>query len=229
MTFAAPAAMLLWYDIVPEEVAQHDEWHTREHFPERVAIPGFLRAQRWVAQGATAPRYFVSYEVRDVGVLTSAAYQERLDHPTEWTRRMMPHFRGMTRGFCAVDTCVGGVLGAEALTVRCAPSPGRREAFMDWLRRDALLTIERTRGLAGALVLVAAATPPMTVEQSLRGRDASVDTVLLVTGYDAAAIEAVREGPLSAEALRAHGAHPDPVPGRYALACRADAATLADR
>ena len=40
------AAMLLWYDIVPEQVTEHDEWHTREHFPERVGIPGFLCAQR---------------------------------------------------------------------------------------------------------------------------------------------------------------------------------------
>src|SRR5512143_2763302 len=100
MGMIGSAAMLLWFDIVPEHIAEHDEWHTREHFPERVGIPGFLRAQRWVAQGATTPRYFVSYEVRDVGTLTSAPYQARLDHPTDWTRRMMPHFRGMVRGFC---------------------------------------------------------------------------------------------------------------------------------
>ena len=215
--------MLLWYDIVPEAVAEHDEWHTREHFPERVGIPGFLRAQRWVAQGTTSPRYFVTYEVRDVAVLTSPAYQERLDHPSEWTRRMMPHFRGMVRGFCALDTCIGGALGAEVLTVRCTPAKGKRERLTSWLRDEAFPGIARTRGAAGALLLVADAEPPMTVEQSLRGRDAKVDTVLLVTGYDAPFIEAVQAGPLSAAELRAHGTADEIVHGRYRLACRADA------
>ena len=223
MTVAGTAAMMLWYDIVPEVVAEHDEWHTREHFPERVGIPGFLRAQRWVAQGTTSPRYFVTYEVRDVAVLTSPAYRERLDHPSEWTRRMMPHFRGMVRGFCALDTCIGSALGAEVLTVRCAPEQGERERLTSWLRDEAFPGIARTRGAAGALLLVADAEPPMTVEQSLRGRDAKVDTVLLVTGYDAPFIEAVQAGPLSAAELRAHGTADQIVHGRYRLACRADA------
>src|SRR4029450_6446341 len=69
----ASAAMLLWYDIVADQVAEHDEWHTREHFPERVGIPGFLSAERWVAREGTSPRYFVRYDVRDIGVLTSPA------------------------------------------------------------------------------------------------------------------------------------------------------------
>ena len=224
MTVAGTAAMMLWYDIVPEVVAEHDEWHTREHFPERVGIPGFLRAQRWVAQGTTSPRYFVTYEVRDVAVLTSPAYRERLDHPSEWTRRMMPHFRGMVRGFCALDTCIGSALGAEVLTVRCAPEQGERERLTSWLRNEALPGIARTRGAASAFLLVAAADPPMTVEQSLRGRDAKVDTVLVVTGYEARFIEAVRAGPLAAAALHAHGASDETVHGCYRLACRADAA-----
>ncbi|MFO1312440.1 MAG: hypothetical protein U1F41_10305 [Burkholderiales bacterium] len=222
MTVAGAAAMLLWYDIVPEQVAEHDEWHTREHFPERVAIPGFLRAQRWVAQGATSPRYFVSYEVRDTGVLTSAAYRERLDHPSEWTRRIMPHFRGMARGFCALDARIGDVQGAEVLTVRCAPASGRREALAERLRRDTLPAISRLRGFANALVYVATVKPPMTVEQGLRGRDAEVDTVVIVTGHHAPMIEAARTGLLSGETLARQGGA-GCVHGHYRLACRADA------
>ena len=56
---------------------------------------------------------------------------------------MMP-LRGMTAQVCAVDTCVDGVLGAEALTVlRAVHQTTARKRSMDWLRRDALLTIER--------------------------------------------------------------------------------------
>jgi hypothetical protein len=48
-----PAAMLLSFDVLPEVVAEHDHWHTHEHLPERLSIPGFLRGTRWVSlQGA---------------------------------------------------------------------------------------------------------------------------------------------------------------------------------
>lgn len=217
------AAMLLWYDIVPGQVGEHDEWHTREHFPERVGIPGFLRAQRWVAQGSTSPRYLVTYEVRDIATLTSAPYRERLDDPSDWTRRMMPHFRGMTRGFCAPATRIGDVQGAEVLAIRYAPAPGQRDSLARWLAEDSLPAIAQRRGFASAAVFVAAADPPMTSEQRLRGRDASVDSVILVSSYAPELPEALRRDDLSSEALAAHGAA-EIVHGRYRFACRADAA-----
>jgi len=106
MALLGRAAMLLWYDIIPEQIAEHDDWHTRQHFPERVGIPGFIRAQRWVSR-SPGSRYFVVYEVSDVDVLSSAAYLERLNNPTPWTRKMMPHYRGMTRGLCSVMKSAG--------------------------------------------------------------------------------------------------------------------------
>ncbi|MFO1396577.1 MAG: hypothetical protein U1F48_05905 [Burkholderiales bacterium] len=218
MALLGNAAMLLWYDIVPEEIAQHDEWHTREHFPERTGIPGFLRATRWVAQGATAPRYLVSYEVRDVAVLTSAPYQARLNDPTPWTRRIMPHFRGMVRGFCGVERRIGTALGAEMLALRYAPAAGRADALAQWIADAALASIAATPGFASAFVLAAAVAPPMTEEQKLRGRDATVDRVVLVTGYDAAPIEEAARL-LAPEALAAQGAEEGSLVGRYRLVC----------
>jgi len=43
--------------------------------------PGFLRAQRWVAEGGS-PRYFVVYEVADIGVLSDRPYLHCLNHST---------------------------------------------------------------------------------------------------------------------------------------------------
>jgi hypothetical protein len=68
-----------------------------------------------------SPRYFVVYEVPDIGVLSAGPYLQRLNHPTEWTRRMMPRFRGMTRGFCKIVHRHGTVLGSAALTIRFSP------------------------------------------------------------------------------------------------------------
>jgi hypothetical protein len=224
MGMIGSAAMLLWFDIVPEHVAEHDEWHTREHFPERVGIPGFLRAQRWVSQAPATPRYLVSYEVRDVETLTSAPYRERLDHPTDWTRRMMPHYRGMVRGFCRRRHGLGIVLGSELLAVRFSPQPGRREALSRWLVDECLPAVSARAGFASAFELAAEGEPPMTAEQRIRGRDATVDGVLLVTGYAGGFLDELGRGELSARALEARGAAAGTQSGRYRLACRADAA-----
>src|SRR5450432_3051055 len=62
MPLLGRAAMLLSFDIVPEAMAEHDEWHTHEHLPERLSIPGFVRGTRWKALRGE-PGYFVMYEV----------------------------------------------------------------------------------------------------------------------------------------------------------------------
>ena len=94
MPLLGSAAMLLSFDVVPEAVSEHDYWHTHEHLPERLSIAGFLRGSRWVATRGQ-PRYLVLYEVAELATLTSAAYLERLNNPSAWTSKMMPHYRGM--------------------------------------------------------------------------------------------------------------------------------------
>ena len=43
------AAVAMWWDIAPEVQSEWEDWHTREHMPERLSIPGFLRGSRWVS------------------------------------------------------------------------------------------------------------------------------------------------------------------------------------
>lgn len=52
MALLGKAAMILSFDIVAEAVDEHDDWHSHEHFNERMSIPGFLRGSRWVASTA---------------------------------------------------------------------------------------------------------------------------------------------------------------------------------
>lgn len=225
MALLGTAAMLLWYDIVPEQVAEHDEWHTQQHFPERAGIPGFLRAQRWV-NADTSPRYLVTYEVRDLDVLSSDAYRERLDNPTEWTQQIMPHFRGMVRGFCQLESSRGTVLGASVLSVRYAMRPGSERETAQWLDGELLPALGARRGIASVHALASAREPEMTAEQRLRGRDAGVDRVLLVTSYERQVLADLRSSTLTYASLEAHGAAPGSVVSIYQLACRADAASL---
>src|SRR6185369_9370852 len=115
------AALLLLFDIAGDAIAEHDDWHTREHLPERLAIPGFLRGSRWTAAAGT-PRYFVMYEVRELATLSSSAYLARLNSPTPWTARMMKSYMGMRRALCSVVASFGAGLGSAAYWSVSRPS-----------------------------------------------------------------------------------------------------------
>lgn len=179
------AAVAIWFDTAPEVRAELEDWHTHEHMPERLRIPGFLRGTRWIAQSGE-PSYFVLYEAARLAVLASGPYLERLNDPTPWSRRMMPHHLRMTRSACRVRASFGAGVAQAMATVRY--SKGR-------ISRETLLELPRRKGLTGAHLLHAqaqAAAP--SEEQKIRGGDASADRVLLIGGYDPAAVEsAARE------------------------------------
>jgi len=78
------------HDVTPGSEPDWTEWHDREHIPERLSIPGFLRLRRYVALGA-GPRFFYFYETESLDVLQSPAYLERLSKPTPWTTRCMTY------------------------------------------------------------------------------------------------------------------------------------------
>jgi hypothetical protein len=46
MALMGHGAVAIWNDVAPEGLAEFYEWHHREHMPERVSIPGFLRGRR---------------------------------------------------------------------------------------------------------------------------------------------------------------------------------------
>lgn len=213
MPLLGKAAMLLCFDIVDNAIPAHDDWHTHEHLPERLSIPGFLRGTRWVALQAQ-PRYLVLYEVRQLDVLTSVAYLDRLNHPTPWTSRTMPHYRGMTRGLCSVHASHGFGMGHVALLIRFKPRPGAESSLGEWLQADFLRSLPARPGVGSVHLLEGAVAAPMTNEQRIRGTDAGVDWALLATGYGQGEVSALAQSELSAAELEKHGAT-DAVSGLY--------------
>ena len=196
--------MLLSFDIVQDAIPEHDDWHTHEHLPERLSIPGFLRGTRWVAlQGQ--PRYFVLYEVERLATLTSSAYLERLNNPSPWTSKMMRHYRGMTRGFCSVAGSFGFGIGHAGLLMRFKPATEMASSLRDWLQ-DLLARLPSRPGIGSVHLFEGALTPGMTNEQRLRGADAGVDWALLVTGYSQEALASLGHADLGSAQLERHGA-----------------------
>ena len=152
------------------------------------------------------PRYQVLYEVSALETLTSAPYLERLDHPSPWTSRMMPHYRGMTRGLCVVAGSFGVGLGGVALSLRFTPRSGAAEALRRWLLDELLPALPAQRGIGSAHLLEGAASAPMTNEQRIRGADAGVAWALLLMGYDEQALNACADRVLARSELEARGA-----------------------
>lgn len=204
MTLRGKAAMLLNFDVDAPVRAEHDRWHTQEHLPERLAIPGFCRGTRWVSTDGGL-RYLVLYEVDTLEVLESAAYRARLEQPTPWTRRMMPHYRQMHRGFCAVQGSAGSGWGQSTAFLHFRLPPDAA-GLLSWLRGEWLAGVPHRNGLGSAHLLQAVATPSMTNEQRIRGRDDAVDTVLLVSGWSPDAVRAAVAGLAAPEGLPARGA-----------------------
>ena len=165
------AAVALWWDIAPEMRAEWEDWHTNEHMPERLAIPGFLRGTRWVS----GVSYFVLYEVDSFSTLTGGAYLERLNNPTPWSRKMMPHHRNMVRSLCLLRDGYGGGIPAVMAT----------------LRLSAKIEVPRGKGLTSAHLLESQPMPAQTTEQKIRGADATADWILLVGGYDEGALRGI--------------------------------------
>lgn len=205
MPLLGQAAMLLSFDIVPEAIAEHDDWHTHEHLPERLSIPGFIRGTRWVAIRGQ-PRYFVMYEVSRLDTLTSDAYLQRLNNPSPWTSKVMPHYRGMRRGFCAVTGSFGLGTGHIGLLIRFEPQAHAAASMRRWLLEQILPPLPSKPGIGSVHLLEAALRPPMTSEQRIRGADSGFDWAMLLTGYSEEALSELSQAELVGAHLERHGA-----------------------
>lgn len=205
MPLLGSAAMLLAFDVVPEAIEEHDRWHTHEHLPERLAIPGFLRGTRWIAT-AGEPRYMVLYEVESLQTLASEAYLARLNQPTPWTQRIMPSYRGMSRGLCSVLGSYGYGEGGTAALIRFCAEAGSTESLRQWLLDEVLPGLPQMPGLGSAHLLQGTQAAAMTNEQRIRGADRGVDWAIIVTGYDAGRVAGCAVDLCAAKKLPGHGA-----------------------
>lgn len=217
MSLLGKGALAMWWNMAAPMRADFEDWHTHEHFPERLGIPGFRRGSRWAsAEGGEG--IFVLYELQEYETLSSAPYLERLNAPTPWSTRMMPHHGGMVRAQCRVLASAGGAVARHALTVRLSPAAGRGEE----LRSGLAALIERMPlrpGLVGAHLLQHQ-LPPIapTKEQQIRGSaDQSADWVLVCCAYDLAAVQALAGDALSGESLVRLGASAASARGVYTL------------
>jgi hypothetical protein len=226
MSMLGQAALAMWWDMAQDQRAEFEHWHTHEHYPERLGIAGFRRASRW-RDASGGEGIFQLYELQGHDVLSSDAYLARLNAPTPWSTRMMPHHRNMVRSQCNVLASHGGVTAGHAITVRLSPADKEGKGLLGGLR-PLLEELPQCAGIGGAHLLKH--SPPQiaaTTEQRIRGGDSYADWVLVVTGYELETLDDIARGALGTSNLLALGAAPDAKYGRFQLSYSATPADIA--
>jgi hypothetical protein len=218
MALLGKAVLAMWWEVSAESQAELEHWHAHEHFPERLALPGFRRASRWTAVD-DGEGFFVMYELEDHAVLASAPYVARLNAPSPWSTRMMPLHRGMVRTQCKVLQSHGALTARHALTIRLSPLAAKAQALQRGLGELAA-AVSQQPGLVGLhLLRHEAPTLAATTEQQIRGNaDRDADWVIVACGYDLVALRRLEAAELGEAALQALGAAPGAERRLYGLA-----------
>lgn len=189
MALAGKGVLAIWNGIAAEADADFVAWHIGEHIPERVAVPGFLRGRRYLAERG-APRYFNFYETDTPEVLVSPDYLARLDAPSPWTQRVVRHFQDTSRTICRVVASTGLGDGACVATLRLAAS-GDRGAFVAGMR-DLMAKLQAAPSVVAVHLLEGQGSggDRPTAEKQLRGQpDQTADWILLVEATEVQALE----------------------------------------
>ena len=214
---AQPGILAAWQDWASGSDALAADWYNREHHAERVAVPGFLSAQRYVAVRAR-PWHFIFYETRSVRTLASAGYRARLDNPTPWTRRVMPNFRNNVRACLSVVARMGLGRGGAVATLQFAPLEAQADALQSWLTGTAFPAALAAQGIVSAELwrADAAVTGLASAERTLRpGGDGEVQWVAMLSANEPAELRAVCRDILPPPAWKRHGAAARPLLGIY--------------
>ena len=228
MALLGEAAIAMWWEMEPSMRREFEHWHSHEHFPERLSIPGFLRGSRW-AQTDGGNGFFIMYELDRYATLSSPHYLERLNKPTPWSTKLMPYHANMVRSQCRVLESRGGATARYALTLRLSPSPEKESDLRAYLKNFFDKTVWQADITAAHLLHTQTPAIAQTKEQEIRGgNDQSADWIVVVTGYEVDTLNTLLKTDLSEYALVQVGVTGALVSGLYSLSYTALASDVQD-
>ena len=194
MALKGRAFMAIWNDVADGGEDDYNNWHTRQHMPERLGVPGFLVGRRYVDRNLADQRYFTLYEGATLEVFGSLDYRARLNSPTAWSQRAQPHFRNFARSACVLSASVGRGIGGALATIRVDFAAGGQVAF-EAAAELLALRICALPGITGAHFGVSASdvTRVQTKETELRGQtgEAVFDAIVMIDGIGRPEVERV--------------------------------------
>lgn len=179
-------------DIDPKHEVEFNRWYDREHLAERVAIPGFVEARRYVAVNA-APKYLGLYATETFEVLDSDAYRTALASQTHWSLANIARFQNMLRSVARITVSRGQGRGAVLGLVRIRPPEGDVGAL-----REAIAAALDPADLAGIVSMHlmesdARLSRPLT-DDPAAPNPAARDWYAMIDGTDVDAVAGVMKG-----------------------------------
>ncbi len=131
----------------------YSEWYNREHIDERVWMPGFHRARRYVADGPAPIKYFATYETDTVEDLSHPDYMKRLANQSEWSQRVMGRFTAFERLTVRVTVDLTHGFGGAVSLARFFPGEGIRDQLREHLAESLLASLSKRPGMLGACLV----------------------------------------------------------------------------
>ena len=209
--------MLIVFNQVKERHERDfNEWYNREHIDERVNLPGFHRARRYVAVKGS-PKYLATYECDSAEDLATPGYLHLLANQTPWSQSVTGRFTHFTRMTLRVQLDLTHGEGGALTTVRFAPNPAMRRTLVDWLKKALPAAIAKP-GMVGAAVLendVEIANAPAAQRSMDHPKADQAEWLVLLEGADPAVTASAARTVFKTAALKPFGVAKAPVVGTY--------------
>jgi hypothetical protein len=141
------------FDFSTAHEDEFHDWYHNEHVPERLRVPGFLNAERWI--GEEDPKVHVAtYDLDTVGVLETPAYRAISGgNQSVWTNRVTGMCQRLMR-FVGEQLLPGeltAAAGAGALLVASMNvGPAAEADFNDWYNAEHLPQLGAVPGVLSA-------------------------------------------------------------------------------
>jgi hypothetical protein len=139
------------FSAAPED--EFHDWYDLEHVPERLRIPGFLNAERWI--GVKTPKVSVAtYDLANVAVLKSPPYLAIAgENSSPWTKRTA-RFRKSLLRYEGEQIRPGDLVApqnAEAiLLIAMNVAPEHESEFNEWYNSEHIPALAGVPGVLAA-------------------------------------------------------------------------------
>jgi len=211
--------LVVYSEVKPRDERDFNEWYNREHIDERINLPGFHRARRYVAERGS-PKYLATYECDHVGDLATPGYLHLLANQTPWTQAVMARFTRFHRMTLRVQVDLTHGAGGVVTTVRFVPDPRKRRLLTEWLAKTVLPKAIARPGLVGAAALendLEAANAPVQEKSMDHPRAEEAEWIVMLEGSDPRETSAAARQAFKLAALARFGVKKAPAIGTYRL------------
>lgn len=218
MPLQGKGMLIVFNEVKAGDERDFNEWYNREHIDERVNLPGFHRARRYVAVRGT-PKYLATYECDRVEDLATPGYLELLANQTPWTQAVMARFTRFVRLTLSIRVDLTHGVGGAVAAVRFVPDPRERKALVAWLEETLPKAVARP-GMMGAAAAendLEVANAPLRDKSMDHPRADEAEWVVLLEGADAAAVGAAARATFKLAPLKKFGVSAAPTIGTYRL------------